>query len=204
MELYTQRETDMTTDIARRRIRVFAATAVATVGLVGLAACAGNSSQHGAQSGTGERSNSSTAAPHEETSEDTSVGDPQKCDEEQVATLSSASGVAVPPASLASANAEFSPASVLGDLKTVCAISFQGAGVSGGYAVLPGGDATLTAAAANARAAGAKVTEAAGTFTGSVEGVTVVGVKFSALTQETAGFENTEDLIVITAMSLLK
>lgn len=195
----------MTTHIARRSLRALAATAITTVGLVGLAACAGSSSETGERSTTSEKPSSSAAAENEtQSTEEASAGDAKKCSEEQVATLSSASGVAVPAASLALANADFSPASVLGDLKTICVISFESAGVSGGYAVLTGGEETLTAAAANARAAGAQVTEAPGTFTGSVDGLTVLGVKFSAITQETAGFENTDDLVVIAATGLLK
>jgi len=185
---------------AHHRLRVSAVTAVAVIGLFGLAACSS-----GDAPADSEPSTSGTTAP--EATEDAAQEEPAsgatKCTEEQVNTLSAASGVAVPAAAVAAAKATFAPAAVLGDLPTVCILSYEAGDASGSYAVLSGGAASLTAAAANATAGGASVTEAAGTFTGSLDGLTIIGIPFTQLTQETAGFENVEDLVVVVSTAAL-
>jgi hypothetical protein len=191
----------MTTARAHRTLRILAATTIATVGIFGIAACSSTASDSEPKSATSEKP-STSASPETEAAEPSS-GDAKKCTAEQMTTLSSASGVPIPEASLAAASAEFPVPAVIGDLETICVLSFDAGAASGGYAVLSGGAATLTAAAANATAAGAQVTEAAGTFTGSVDGLTVIGLPFSQLTQETAGFENTPDLVAIVATAAL-
>jgi hypothetical protein len=191
----------MSNVLAGRSLRNLAATAIATIALVGLAACSSGSSESESKPGAGSSkptvSSSAEAEPSEQVSDDA-----KKCTEEQVATINSLSGVPIPAGTLASGSAEFTPAGVIGDLPAVCVISLSNAGASASYAVLPGGAATLSAAAANATAAGAQVTEIEGTFTGSIDGVTIVGVGFTEMTKETAGFENTEDLVIVVATSL--
>ncbi|HXH33562.1 MAG TPA: hypothetical protein VNJ54_04015 [Plantibacter sp.] len=182
----------------RRGLRLSAAAAIATVGLFGLVACSSGDADPAEKPTT-----SATTEAETETTEEAPASGSTKCSEEQVATLSSASGVSVPAAALAAATADFAPAAVIGDLPTVCVLNFDSAAGTGGYAVLSGGAATLAAAAANATAAGAQITEAGGTFTGSLDDLTIVGVNFTDLTQGTAGFENVEDLVVIASTGLL-
>ncbi|WP_374947839.1 hypothetical protein [Agreia sp.] len=191
----------MSTVLSRRSFRTLAAAAFATIGLVGLAACSAGASDSESEAGTSSSKPTVSASSEAEPSEQAS-DDAKKCTEEQVATINSVSGVPIPAATIATASTDFSPAAVIADLPTVCVISFSNAGATGNYAVLSGGAATVTAAAANATAAGAQVTQIEGTFTGSIDGLTVVGVGFSELTQATAGFENTEDLVIIAATSL--
>jgi len=68
--------------------------------------------------------------------------------------------------------------------------------------VLPGGAATISTIAQQATAAGGDVTEAGGAMTGTVDGLTVAGVPFTTFTQETGGFEDVEDLVVVASTSL--
>ncbi|AQX78747.1 hypothetical protein BWO91_00860 [Plantibacter flavus] len=183
---------------AHHRLRVSAATAVAVLGLFGLSACSGGEPSDSKPAST----SSASSEPETEATEEAPAASGAKCTEEQVNTLSAASGVSVPAAGIAAAKASFTPATVVGDLPVVCMLSFEAGAASGSYAVLSGGAASLTAAAANATAAGGEVTEAGGTFTTSIDGQTVVGVPFTTLTKETAGFENVEDLVVIAATAL--
>jgi hypothetical protein len=191
----------MSNVLARRSLRTLATTAIATISLVGLAACSTGSSESESKPSASSSKSTTSASAEAEPSEQVS-GDAKKCTEEQVATINSLSGVPIPAVTLASGSADFAPAGVIADLPTVCVISLSNADATASYAVLPGGAATLSAAAANATAAGAQVTEVEGTFTGSIDGVTIVGVGFTELTQETAGFENTEDLVIIVATGL--
>lgn len=192
----------MTMSSTSRIVRGSAAAAVACFGLLGLAACSGGGEQPSdepttsASSGS-EESGEPSATP-EATEEEAASGDATMCTAEQVTTLNSLSGTTVPPEALDMATATFEPAALIGDLPTTCVLTFEVAGSGvGSYAVMPGGAATISTVAANATAAGAQVTEAGGTFTGTIDGLTVAGVGFTALTQETAGFENVEDLVVI-------
>ena len=187
----------MTISNSSKRFRVSAAAAIATIGLFGLSACSSGEPQ------AEEKPSTNSSAPAEtETKEEAPASGQTKCSAEQFSTLSSAGGVALPAEAHAAASASFAPDAVVGDLPTVCVLSFESAAGTGSYAVLPGGAATLTAVAANATAAGAEVTEAAGTLTGSVEGLTILGLGLTQLTQETAGFENVEDLVVVIATGL--
>lgn len=186
----------MTSTITRINLRVPAAAAIAAIGLFGLVACSGGDTQPEEAAPT-----TSPSVEAEETDE--TVDGATKCSEEQVATLNSVSGVAVPTEVWSAATASFEPSAIIGDLPTICVLSFTTSEGAGSYAVMPGGAATLTAAAANATAAGGEVFEAAGTFTGTMDGLTVAGVSFTELTQETAGFENVEDLVVVVSTGLL-
>jgi len=190
----------MTTSSFRHRLRLSAATAIAAVGLFGLVACSSGDAQDDQKPTASASASSETET---ETAEEAPASGQTKCSAEQVTTLSSVSGVSVPAEALAAANASFTPGAVIGDLPTVCMLTFEGPAGTGSYAVLPGGAATLTAVAANATAAGAEITEAGGTFTGSIDDLTIVGVSFTQLTQETAGFENVEDLVVVVSTGLL-
>lgn len=188
----------MTGIITRTNLRISAATAIAAIGLFGLVAC----SSGDAQPETAPTTSPSVEAEETEETEE-AVGGATKCTEEQVATLNAVSGITVPTEAWASATASFDPSAIIGDLPTTCVLTFTiGDGV-GSYAVLPGGAATLTAAAANATAAGAEIVEADGTFTGTMDDLTVAGVGFTELTQETAGFENVGDLVVVVSTGLL-
>ncbi|WP_285035371.1 hypothetical protein [Plantibacter sp. ME-Dv--P-095] len=190
----------MTIATASHRLRVSTVTAVAVLGLFGLSACSSGSAPADSEPTS---SATSEAEATEDTTEEAPASGATKCTEEQVNTLSAASGVAVPAAGVAAAKASFAPAAVIEGLTTVCVLSFEAGAVSGSYAVLSGGAASLTAAAANATNAGGQITEAAGTFTGSLEDLTIVGVPFTQLTKETAGFENVEDLVVVASTAAL-
>lgn len=192
----------MSTLNKHRNLRALVATAIVTIGLVGLAACSSGPSESESKPDSGSSKPTSSASVEAEPSEQAS-GDAKKCTDEQVATINSVSGIPIPAETIAAGGSDFAPAAVIADLPTVCVISLENAGATGDYAVLSGGSATLSAAAANATAAGAQVTEIEGTFTGSLDKVTIVGVGFSAMTQATAGFENTEDLVIIMATSLI-
>lgn len=180
----------------RRSIRTSALAAVAAIGLLGLVACSSGEP-------TSEEKPTTSASAEAEATEEAPASGATKCTAEQVTTLSSMSGVAVPAEALAASKAAFEPAAVIGDLPTTCMLTFEGPAGTGAYAVMPGGAATLTAVSANATAAGAQVTEAGGTFTGTMDGLTIVGIKFTDLTKETAGFENVDDLVVVVSTGLL-
>lgn len=188
----------MTITLTRRSIRVSAATAIAAIGLLGLVACSSSEPQAEEKPKASTSTEAESSEDTENTEEAAATG-ATKCTEEQIATLSSAAGTTIPPEAMAAAKASFVPEAVVGDLQTTCVLTIENAGATASYAVLPGGAASLTAAAANATAAGAEITEVEGTFTGSIEGATISGVSFTELTQETAGFENVEDLVVIVA-----
>lgn len=187
----------MTSALNRLSVRTSTAAVIAAIGLFGLVGCSSG--------GTPAAEEPTTTSPSSEpeTTEEAPASDGSKCTEEQVATLNSLSGIAIPQEVWASAKASFEPAAIIGDLPTTCVLTFDSAAGVGSYAVLPGGAATLTTAAANATAAGAEVAEAGGTFTGTMDGLTIAGVAFTQLTQETAGFENVEDLVVIVSTGLL-
>lgn len=193
----------MTITLTRNGVRVSAATVIAAIGLFGLVGCAAGDTDAEKEPATS--SSEEAEAPEEEVEapEEAPAADGNKCTEEQVATLNAVSGVTVPAEALAVAKGTFTPESVIGDLPTTCMLSFEGPTGTGAYAVLPGGAATLSAVIANTTAAGGSATEAAGTFTGSIDGLTLVGVPFTQLTQETAGFENVEDLIVVVSTGML-
>lgn len=191
----------MTTTLTRRGFRASAATVVAAIGLFGLVGC--SSGDTDAEKEPQTSASEQAEAPETEPAEEAPATDGSKCTTEQVATLNAATGVTVPEEALATAKGSFTPDALIGDLPTACVLSFEGPTGTGAYAVLPGGAATLSAVMANATAAGGTATEAAGTFTGSLDGLTIIGVPFTQLTQETAGFENVEDLIVVVSTGML-
>lgn len=186
--------------ITNRALRGSTIVAFAAIGVLGLAGCTGGGDAAEEEPTTSSSSEESSAP---ETSEAASEGDAsgELCSAEQISTLTSASG-GVPEAAAAAASADFQPAEILGDLPTTCIFAVEQGGVSASFAVLPGGPATLTTIAAQATAAGGSVTEAGGAITGSVGDLTVAGVPFTTFTQETAGFENVEDLVVVATTSL--
>lgn len=184
----------MTTAFANRTIRALAATAIAMLGLAGLSACTtDDSGAPGASSPNPTQTSTSLGEP----AIDEAPGEFTKCTEEQVATMSAPTDVTVPSEDVANANTDFDGAAMIADLPTVCVISFVDAEATGNFAVLSGGAATLATVSANLTAAGAEVTEEDGAFKGSFDGLTVFGFDFSKFTQETAGFENTDDLVLI-------
>lgn len=185
--------------ITNRALRGSTIVVAAAIGVLGLVGCTGGGTAE--EEPTGSSSSEESTAP--ETSEAAPEGDAsgEVCSTEQISTLTSASG-GVPEAAAAQATADFQPAELLGDLPTTCVFAVEQGGVSASFAVLPGGAATVASLVEQANAAGGTVQEAGGTMTGTVGDLTVAGVPFTSFTQETAGFENPEDLIVVAATSL--
>lgn len=191
----------MTTAYAHRSIRALAATAIAVVGLVGLGACSAG------DSGTPDASNSnpkptSTASLESEPKSEPESGEEKKCSEEQVATISAPTSVTIPSEDVAEATPDFTGAALIAGLPVVCVISFVDADASGSYAVLSGGAASLAVVSANIKESGGEVTDVDGSFQASLDGLTLYGIDFEEFTPETAGFENTDDLVLIATNSV--
>ncbi|QCR20090.1 hypothetical protein [Agrococcus sp. SGAir0287] len=186
--------------ITTRALRGSTIVAIAAVGVLGLAGCSGGSDadEQPTTSTTEESPEASSEPTTSETPE--AEGAYPVCDAEQLATLTSSTAGSDVVA--AAATADFQPAVILGDLPVTCVAALDQAGISSSFAVLPGGAATITTIAQQATAAGGSVTEAGGAMTGTVEGLTVAGVPFTTFTQETAGFDDVSDLVVVAATSL--
>lgn len=182
-----------------RALRGTAFAALAMVGVLGLAACSG---------GAEEEPTTSETAASEESTEPTTSESPEATEEAEASAegglcsaeqLTSVTGTEIPEAALSQATAAFEPAGVVDGLPTVCVATFAAAGTSASYAVLSGGAATLTALVEQGTAAGGQLTDAGGTVVGTVGESTVAAQSYTALSQESAGFENVEDLIVVIA-----
>ncbi|SDH35912.1 hypothetical protein [Agrococcus jejuensis] len=178
--------------ITNRALRGSTIVAFAAIGVLGLAGCSGGG-------GADEEPTSSGASEESAAPEGDASG--EVCSSEQINTLMSASG-GLPEAATAAATADFQPADLLGDLPTTCLFAVEQGGVSASFAVLPGGTATLTTIAEQGNAAGGSLTDAGGAITGTVGDLTVAGVPFTSFTQETAGFEGVDDLVVVASTSL--
>lgn len=181
----------------------FAALAAAAV-VTTLSACGG--AEEPADEQTDPATSESSEAPESTESTETEApeGDSSSasgevCTAEQMSTIAAASGQAVDDAAMANATGEFAPAEVIGDLTSTCLVHMELQGVEVSFAVLPGGTATLDTLESNLTAAGATPTEAQGMLTGTVGEQQIVAAPFTAVTQETAGFEDVDDLVVVAA-----
>lgn len=179
-----------------RALRGTAFAALAMVGVLGLAACSGGAEEEPTTSETAAAEESTEPTTSEAPEETEASAEGGLCTAEQ---LTSVTGTEIPDAALSQATAAFEPAGVVDGLPTVCVATFAAAGTSASYAVLSGGAATLTALVEQGTAAGGQLTDAGGTVVGTVGESTVAAQSYTALSEETAGFENVEDLIVVIA-----
>ncbi|WP_144719948.1 hypothetical protein [Agrococcus jejuensis] len=184
--------------ITNRALRGSTIVAIAAIGVLGLAGCSGGGGD-GADEEPTTSGSSEESAPATDAAEGDASGD--VCTSEQIDTLLSASG-GVPEAAASAATADFQPAELIGDLPTTCVLALEQGGVSASFAVLPGSAATVTALAEQGNAAGGTLTEGGGALTGTIGDLTVAAVPFTSFTQETAGFEDVEDLVVVATTSL--
>lgn len=182
----------MPSTLVRGLVVAIAATAALTA-----SACASDPAEEPTTSSAApEASEESTEPAESEPAESESDTSGSLCTAEQ---LSSASGQPVPESALATATATFEPALVLGDLETVCIATFEQAGVTASFAVLPGAAETTAAVEANMTAAGAEPVATGDSLLGEVEGQQVVAAPLTSVSQDTSGFDNPEDLIIVVA-----
>lgn len=169
--------------------------ATATI-LVGVSACSGDSEEP-AETTTSQAPEETSSEAPEETTEESTDASGQLCTSEQLATLASSSGAPLDPTAVAGSTATFEPADSIAGLPVVCIASFSSAGVTASFAVVSDQAGSLATLEANLTAAGAAPLNAGGTVVATVGEIQVTALPFTQLTQQTAGFENPDDLLVI-------
>jgi len=181
--------------ITTRALRGSTIVAIAAIGVLGLAGCAGGDDEP-TTSPAAESSEPSAEPTTSEAPEETDASAEGLCTAEQISTITSTE---FPESALAQATATFEPAGIVDTLPVVCVATFEAAGTSASYAIVSGGAASLSALVEAGNAAGGSMTDAGGTVVGTVGDATIAGQPLSAVTESTAGFEDVQEPVVIIA-----
>lgn len=123
--------------------------------------------------------------------------EPVACTTEQLTTLTGGSGVPVSEPLVESGSATFEPESIVDGLASECLLSFESSGSTASFAVLAGGTGTLETVTERLEEADSGATSESGQVTAVIDGNTVVAAPFSLVTQQTDGFDDPDDLVVV-------
>ncbi|GAA2171311.1 hypothetical protein GCM10009846_04700 [Agrococcus versicolor] len=185
-----------------RALRGSTLVAIAAVGVLGLAGCAGGGEEEPTASATSGAEESPEASSEPTTSQEpeeteAAAGDGALCTAEQLGSLTAASGVTIPEEAFAAATAEFRPAAAIAGQPIECVLTVEQSGQFASFAFLSGGAATLTAIAEQANAAGGAMQDVGGVITGTFDGATINGASLTQVAPDTTAFENPADVVFL-------